>query len=135
MGGVGGVGGSTGRTKGLYERNALSASLPSLAIDDDGSTDTASVHSGSTTPDYTRRPSNSRSRSSDKFGQAFAANTSKTEERLRREVSKLRVKKRRRSHQCMKIRRDHQPRWFCKQQQEASFTIAHSAQHHNRLLI
>ncbi|KAG9066428.1 hypothetical protein KI688_001654 [Linnemannia hyalina] len=43
---------------GPYERNSLSLSLPSLVIDDDG-TDTASVNSnGSTTPDYTRRPTN-----------------------------------------------------------------------------
>jgi len=82
---------ATGETpKGLYERNALSASLPSLVIDEDDtqSLDTCSVHSGSTTPDYSRRPLNSRTKSSDKFGQAFAANTNKAEERLKREVSR-----------------------------------------------
>lgn len=76
-------------SKGLYERNSLSASLPSLVIDEDDtqSLDTSSVHSGSTTPDYSRRPPNSRTKSTDKIGQAFAANTNKTEERLKREVS------------------------------------------------
>ncbi|KAF9105685.1 hypothetical protein BGX29_011651 [Mortierella sp. GBA35] len=79
-----GLGGPTGG--GLYERNSLSVSLPSLVIDDDG-TDTASVHSnGSTTPDYTRRPATTtRSKSSDKLG----LGTSKTEEKLKRELAEL----------------------------------------------
>ncbi|KAF8943480.1 hypothetical protein BGZ47_005397 [Haplosporangium gracile] len=83
---------------GLYERNSLSVSLPSLVIDDDG-TDTASVHSnGSTTPDYTRRPTNAvRSKSSDKLG----LTSSKMEERLKRELADLteRFEKYRISHQ------------------------------------
>ncbi|KAG0197659.1 hypothetical protein BGX28_008851 [Mortierella sp. GBA30] len=97
----------SGRGIGPYERNALSVSLPSLVIDDDAtSPDTASVHSnGSTTPDYTkysaRRPSTPRSRSSDKLGSAFAANSSRTEERLKRELADLNEKfeKYRISHQ------------------------------------
>ncbi|KAF9383169.1 hypothetical protein CPB97_006681 [Podila verticillata] len=78
-------------SNGIYERNTLSLSLPSLIVDDGArSPDTASVHSnGSTTPDYTRRPSNPRSRSSEKLSSAFAANSSRTEERLRRELSEL----------------------------------------------
>ncbi|KAF9149392.1 hypothetical protein BG015_008820 [Linnemannia schmuckeri] len=83
---------------GLYERNSLSVSLPSLVIDDDGA-DTASVHSnGSTTPDYTRRPTNAvRSKSSDKLG----LTSSKMEERLKRELAELteRFEKYRISHQ------------------------------------
>ncbi|KAG0328476.1 hypothetical protein BGZ99_005171 [Dissophora globulifera] len=82
-------GGGSGTTP--YERNSLSVSLPSLVIDDDGSVaDTVSVHSnGSTTPDYTRRPPTTRSKSSDKLGLAFAANTNKVEERLKRELADL----------------------------------------------
>ncbi|KAH7042453.1 hypothetical protein BKA57DRAFT_472049 [Linnemannia elongata] len=82
---------------GLYERNSLSVSLPSLVIDDDG-TDTASVHSnGSSTQDYTRRPTNVRSKSSDKLG----LTSSKMEERLKRELAELteRFEKYRISHQ------------------------------------
>ncbi|KAF9428895.1 hypothetical protein BGZ94_000616 [Podila epigama] len=89
---------------GIYERNSLSASLPSLIVDDGArSPDTASVHSnGSTTPDYTRRPhSTLRSKSSDKLGSAFAANSSRVEERLRRELAELteRFEKARLAHQ------------------------------------
>ncbi|KAG0312497.1 hypothetical protein BGZ97_011156 [Linnemannia gamsii] len=83
---------------GLYERTSLSASLPSLVIDDDG-TDTASIHSnGSTTPDYTRRPYPAvRSKSSDKLG----LTSSKMEEKLKRELAELTEKfeKYRISHQ------------------------------------
>ncbi|KAG0371216.1 hypothetical protein BGZ54_008956 [Gamsiella multidivaricata] len=87
--GTGGTG--SGGPGGLYERNSLSTSLPSLVIDDGTqSPDTASVHSnGSTTPDHTKRPTNPRSKSSDKLGLAFAANTSKVEERLKRELADL----------------------------------------------
>ncbi|KAG0274931.1 hypothetical protein BGZ95_009328 [Linnemannia exigua] len=85
---------------GMYERNSLSASLPSLVIDDDG-TDTASVHSnGSTTPDYTRRPAPAtRSKSSDKLG--YGSNNNKMEEKLKRELAELseRFEKYRISHQ------------------------------------
>ncbi|KAF9961846.1 hypothetical protein BGZ72_001396 [Mortierella alpina] len=95
-----------GRGVGPYERNALSVSLPSLVIDDDSnSPDTASVHSnGSTTPDYTRytrRPSTPRSKSTDKLGTAFTSNSSRTEERLKRELADLadKFEKYRVSHQ------------------------------------
>ncbi|KAF9346891.1 hypothetical protein BGX26_001610 [Mortierella sp. AD094] len=76
---------------GLYERSSLSASLPSLVIDDDAaSIDTASIHSnGSTTPDRVRRPSAPRSKSSDKLGLAFTANSNKVEERLKKELADL----------------------------------------------
>ncbi|KAG0345070.1 hypothetical protein BG004_004000 [Podila humilis] len=77
---------------GLYERSSLSASLPSLVIDNGTrSPDTLSIHSnGSITPDYSSlRPSNPRSKSSEKLSTAFAANSSKTEERLRRELAEL----------------------------------------------
>ncbi|KAF9129988.1 hypothetical protein BGW39_003593 [Mortierella sp. 14UC] len=91
-------GGSVLNAGGLYERNSLSASLPSLVIDDDG-TDTASVHSnGSTTPDYTRRPAAAtRSKSSDKLG----LGSNKAEEKLKRELAELseRFEKYRISHQ------------------------------------
>ncbi|KAF9390518.1 hypothetical protein CPC16_005045 [Podila verticillata] len=101
-------GGSPGvlSSNGVYERNTLSLSLPSLIVDDGArsprSPDTASIHSnGSTTPDYTRRPSNPRSRSSEKLSSAFVANSSRTEERLRRELAELtdRFEKVRLSHQ------------------------------------
>ncbi|KAF9987546.1 hypothetical protein BGZ75_000438 [Mortierella antarctica] len=95
-----------GRGVGPYERNALSVSLPSLVIDDDAnSPDTASVYSnGSTTPDYTRytrRPSTPRSKSTDKLGSAFTTNSSRTEERLKRELADLadKFEKYRVSHQ------------------------------------
>ncbi|KAF9955539.1 hypothetical protein BGZ65_003325 [Modicella reniformis] len=89
--GPGGYTSTGGSEKGPYERNALSASLPSLVIDEDGarSPDTASVTSGCTTPEYTQKPINPRSRSADKLGQAFAANTNKTEERLKRELVEM----------------------------------------------
>ncbi|KAF9902718.1 hypothetical protein EC991_004605 [Linnemannia zychae] len=91
-------GGSVLNSGGLYERNSLSLSLPSLVIDDDG-TDTASVHSnGSNAPDYTRRPAPAtRSKSSDKLG----LGPNKAEERLKRELAELseRFEKFRISHQ------------------------------------
>jgi hypothetical protein len=93
-----------GKPRGIYERTALSASSPSLVIDDDGSTDT-SIQSGSTTPDYTRKPSNSQSRNTDKLGQAFAANSNRNEERLKREVSNAahaKLKKEDLIRQCLK---------------------------------
>ncbi|KAF9335368.1 hypothetical protein BG006_000238 [Podila minutissima] len=102
---VEGAGGQPGAlsSNGVYERNSLSLSLPSLIVDDGArSPDTMSVHSnGSITPDYTRRPSNPRSRSSEKLSSAFAANSSRTEERLRRELAELtdRFDKFRLSHQ------------------------------------
>ncbi|KAI1302821.1 hypothetical protein EDD11_005491 [Mortierella claussenii] len=87
-------GGPKGFAGGLYERNGHSASLPSLVIDDDtASVDTASVHSnGSTTPDrqQPRRPTvTGRSKSTDKLGLAFAANSNKVEERLKKELADL----------------------------------------------
>ncbi|KAF9967493.1 hypothetical protein BGZ70_009332 [Mortierella alpina] len=95
-----------GRGAGPYERNALSVSLPSLVIDDDANCpDSASVYSnGSTTPDYTRytrRPSTPRSKSTDKLGSAITANSSRTEERLKRELADLtdKFEKYRVSHQ------------------------------------
>ncbi|KAF9287977.1 hypothetical protein BGZ68_000999 [Mortierella alpina] len=95
-----------GHGAGPYERNALSVSLPSLVIDNDAnSPDTASVYSnGSTTPDYTRysrRPSTPRSKSTDKLGSAFTTNSSRTEERLKRELADLadKFEKYRVSHQ------------------------------------
>ncbi|KAF9185651.1 hypothetical protein BGZ50_002921 [Haplosporangium sp. Z 11] len=92
-------GGVPGCKVGPYERSSLSTSLPSLVIDDDA----ASVHSnGSTTPDYTRRPSVTvRSKSSDKLGGAFTANSHRTEERLKKQLAELTEKfeKYRISHQ------------------------------------
>ncbi|CAO3570060.1 unnamed protein product [Mortierella alpina] len=95
-----------GRVAGPYERSALSLSLPSLVIDDDANCpDSASVYSNeSTTPDYTRytrRPSTPRSKSTDKLGSAFTANSSRTEERLKRELADLtdKFEKYRISHQ------------------------------------
>ncbi|KAG0013867.1 hypothetical protein BGZ80_010795 [Entomortierella chlamydospora] len=76
---------------GLYGRSSHSASLPSLVIDDDAaSIDTASIHSnGSNTPDRVKRPPTSRSKSSDKLGTAFGANSNKAEERLKKELADL----------------------------------------------
>ncbi|KAF9096133.1 hypothetical protein BGX27_001171, partial [Mortierella sp. AM989] len=83
----GGPGWNGAAGSGLYERSSLSSSLPSLVIDDD---DTASIHSNSsTTLDRARRPSASRSKSSDKLGLAVAVNSNKVEERLKKELSDL----------------------------------------------
>ncbi|KAF9586630.1 hypothetical protein BGW38_000692 [Lunasporangiospora selenospora] len=94
--------------KSIYEHNSLSASLPSLVIGRDRSqctSETASIHSnGSTTPEHganARRPAGIRSKSTDKIGQAFIANSNKAEERLRRELTDLseRFEKLRQLHQ------------------------------------